>query len=271
MNNGGFGRAGRMLGRIPNFFSFLLVLSTYPNCRGNAADVLTYHNDNARTGWNPHELLLTPGNVNARSFGLKTILRVDGKVDAQPLYVSNSPVYMGGTLVGNRDLVIVATEHDSVYAFDASTGTLYWNAVLLNPGETTSDHPRGCDQVDPEIGITATPVIDRTNGAAGTSGTIYVVAMSKSGSTYHQRLYALKLATGQAVGVVEVRASYPGSGPNNDGHGHVIFDPAQYKERASLLLLNGIVYTGCPLIAILVNTPAGLSATMKRAWFRRQF
>lgn len=242
MDIAGFRGAGRMLGRIPNFFLFLLVLITLPNSRGNAADVLTYHNDNARTGWNPHELVLTPSNVNARSFGLKTILQVDGKVDAQPLYVSNTPVYRGGTLVGNRDLVIVATEHDSVYAFDAGTGTLYWHAVLLNTGETTSD-PRGCDQVVPEIGITATPVVDRTNGAAGTSGTIYVVAMSKSGSTYHQRLYALKLATGQAVGVVEVQASYPGSGPNNDGHGHVIFNPAQYKERASLLLLNGIVYT----------------------------
>ena len=209
---------------------------------GIAADVLTYHNDNARTGWNPNEFLLTPSNVNQHTFGLRFNLQVDGKVDAQPLYVSSTPVYTGGTLVGNRDLVIVATEHDSVYAFDAGTGTLYWHAVLLKQGETTSD-PRGCSQVVPEIGITATPVIDRTNGAAGTSGTLYVVAMSKSGSTYHQRLYALNLATGQAVGVVEIQASYPGSGPNNDGHGHVIFDPAKYKERASLLLLNGIVYT----------------------------
>jgi hypothetical protein len=71
MNNGGFRRAGRMLGRIPNFLLFLLVLTTHPNFRGNAADVLTYHNDNARTGWNPHEFVLTPSNVNARSFGLK--------------------------------------------------------------------------------------------------------------------------------------------------------------------------------------------------------
>jgi len=242
MNSAGCRRCGRRLGRASNIFLLLLVTATYFRCTAKAADVLTYHNDNARTGWNSNEFLLTPSNVNARSFGLKFILPVDGKVDAQPLYVSSTPVYMGGTLVGTRDLVVVATEHDSVYAVDAGTGTLYWHAVLLNQGETTSDS-RGCDQVVPEIGITATPVIDRTNGAAGTSGTIYVVAMSKSGSTYHQRLYALNLATGQAVGVVEIQASYPGAGPHNDGHGHVIFDPSKYKERPGLLLLNGTIYT----------------------------
>ena len=226
MNSAGCRRCGRRLGRASNLFLLLLVTATYFRCTAKAADVLTYHNDNARTGWNSNEFLLTPSNVNARSFGLKFILPVDGKVDVEPLYVSSTPVYMGGTLVGTRDLVVVATEHDSVYAVDAGTGTLYWHAVLLNQGETTSDS-RGCDQVVPEIGITATPVIDRTNGAAGTSGTIYVVAMSKSGSTYHQRLYALNLATGQAVGVVEIQARYPGAGPHNDGHGHVIFDPSK--------------------------------------------
>jgi hypothetical protein len=231
-----------MLGRIPNFLLFLLVVTTHPNFRGNAADVLTYHNDNARTGWNPHEFVLTPSNVNARSFGLKSIFRVDGKVDAQPLYVSNTPVYSGGSFAGNHDLVIVATEHDSVYAFDAHSGFLHWHSVLLETGESPSDN-RGCDQVTPEIGVTATPVIDRTNGPSGTNGTIFVVAMSKSATGYHQRLYALNLATGKTDRVVEVRASYPGSGPNNDGNGHVIFDPAAYKERPGLLLLNGIVYT----------------------------
>jgi len=70
---------------------------------GNAADVLTYHNDNARTGCNPNEITLTPSNVNASSFGLKFNLPVDGKVDAQPLYVSNAPVYSGGSFAGNHD------------------------------------------------------------------------------------------------------------------------------------------------------------------------
>jgi FG-GAP-like repeat/PQQ-like domain len=208
-----------------------------------AADVLTYHNDNARTGWNPNEVTLTPSNVNASSFGLKFNLPVDGKVDAQPLYASNAPVYSRGSFAGNHDLVIVATEHDTVYAFDADTGALYWRASLLGPGETPSDD-RGCGQVTPEIGITATPVIDRTAGISGTDGTIYVVAMSKaSGPVYHQRLHALNLATGQDARLVEIQASYPGSGPHNDVHGHVIFDPGAYKERPGLLLLNGIVYT----------------------------
>ena len=208
-----------------------------------AADVLTYHNDNARTGCNPNEITLTPSNVNASSFGLKFNLPVDGKVDTQPLYVSNAPVYSGGSFAGNHDLVIVATEHDTVYAFDADTGVLYWRTSLLGTGETPSDN-RGCGQVTPEIGITATPVIDRNNGVNGNNGTIYVVAMSKAaGPVYHQRLHELNLATGQDGRFVEIQASYPGSGPHNDGHGHVIFDPGAYKERPGLLLLNGIVYT----------------------------
>jgi len=131
-----------------------------------------------------------------------------------------------------------------VYAFDADTSTLYWHASLVGPGETPSDD-RACNQVTPEIGVTATPVIDRNSGAAGANGTIYVVAMSKSATAYHQRLHVLNLATGQEVAgsPVEIQASFSGSGPNNDGRGHVIFDPGAYKERPGLLLLNGIVYT----------------------------
>jgi hypothetical protein len=187
---------------------------------------------------------VTPSNVNASSFGLLFNLLVDGKVDAQPLYVSNATVFRGTTSLGNHNLVIVGTEHDSVYAFDADTGALYWHASVLGSGETPSDD-RGCSQVTPEIGVTATPVIDRNSGTGGADGTIYVVAMSKSASAYHQRLHALNLATGQEVpgSPVEIQASYPGSGPHNDGNGHVIFDPGAYKERAGLLLLNGIVYT----------------------------
>jgi hypothetical protein len=207
-----------------------------------ATDVLTYHNDNARTGWNPNEVILNPGNVNPDSFGLKFNLIVDGKVDAQPLYVSNSVVFKGGVFQGIRNLVIVATEHNSLYAFDADTGMLYWQSVLMNPGETPSEPRFGCDQVTPEIGITATPVIDRNKGSYGT---IYVVAMSKAGNVYHQRLFGIDLATGQQIpgSPVEISASYPGRGPTNDGSGHVLFDPGAYKERCGLLLLNGIIYT----------------------------
>ena len=96
--------------------------------------------------------------------------------------------------------------------------------------------------MSPEIGVTSTPVIDRTRGP---NGVIYVVAMSKNGSTYHQRLHALDLALGTELfaGPVDIQATYLGTGDNSDGT-NVIFDPAQYKERAGLLLLNGVIYTG---------------------------
>ena len=162
-------------------------------------------------------------------------------MDGQPLYVSAALVFSAETSLGRHNLVLVATEHDTVYAFDADTARLYWQVSLLDLGETPSDD-RGCNQVTPEIGVTATPVIDRGLGA---NGTIFVTAMSKSGSIYHQRLHALDLGTGQEVSgsPVEIQASFPGSGPHNDGSGSVTFDPGAYKERPGLLLLNGVVYT----------------------------
>lgn len=200
-------------------------------------DVLTYHNDNSRTGQNLSEIVLTPVNVKAGTFGKLFEVHLDGKVDAQPLHV-------GGLNLPNRgrhNVVFAATEHDSVYAFDANNATIYWHVNLLKPGETTSDI-RGCGQVVPEIGITATPVIDLS---AGPHGAIYVVAMSKdSRGNYYQRLHALDITTGaeQFGGPTDVEASYPGSGANSSG-GHVIFDAKQYKHRPGLLLLNGVVYT----------------------------
>ena len=95
-----------------------------------------------------------------------------------------------------HNVVFVVTEHDSVYAFDSDTGAQLWKVSLLGSGETTSDD-RGCGQVSPEIGITSTPVIDRT---AGAHGILYVVAMSKNGSTYFQRLHALDVTTGAEAG-----------------------------------------------------------------------
>ena len=202
-----------------------------------AQDVLTYHNDMARTGLNPAETTLTPANVNSSSFGKLFVLSADGKVDAQPLHMSSVPIPGKGT----RNVLVVASEHDSVYAVDAGDGTPFWQVSTLMAGETPSDD-RGCGQVTPQIGVTATPVIDRSMGP---NGTIYVVAMSKDASGhYHQRLHALDITTGQEEfgGPVEVQATYPGTGDNSSG-GNVIFDPGQYKERPGLLLLNGLVYT----------------------------
>jgi len=198
-------------------------------------DVLTYHNNNARTGLNPSETTLTPSNINSASFGKLFVLSVDGLVDAEPLYLSAVPI---GTTTHN--LLIVATEHGSVYAFDADTGSHIWHISTLRSGETTSDD-RGCSQVTPEIGITSTPVIRRP---VGSNGVIYTVAMSKdSASAYHQRLHALDTASGKELfnGPVEIAAKYPGTGDNSSG-GFVDFDPSQYKERSGLLLLNDEIY-----------------------------
>jgi hypothetical protein len=195
-------------------------------------DVLTYKNDLSRSGQNLSETTLTPANVTSASFGLLRNLPVDGKVDAQPLYVSQLSV--SGSA---HNVVFAATEHDSVYAFDADTGSTLWHASLLAAGETLSDS-HGCNQVVPEIGVTSTPVVDRS---AGAHGILYVVAMSKDASSnYHQRLHALDLATGAELlnGPVEITATYPTA-----GGGTTTFSPGQYAERAALLLSNGTVYT----------------------------
>jgi hypothetical protein len=209
---------------------------------GLATDVLTFHNNPARTGLNDHETILTPANVNQDSFGLLFNLPVDGKVDAQPLYVSSLPIRG----VGRKNVVVVATEHDSVYAFDSDAGTLYWHVSLLGDNEVPSDQ-RACDQITPEIGVSATPVIIRDSD---NPGTIYLVAMSKTVEkkktpAYHQRLHALALADGSEVGgsPVEIKASFPGKGAGNDGGGHLIFHPADYKDTAALLLHDNIIYT----------------------------
>ena len=201
-------------------------------------DVLTYHNDVARTGQNLVEITLTTSNVTSAKFGKLGFYAADGLVDAQPLYASSVAVPSNGT----HNILIIATEHDSVFAFDADSGATLWQVSTLPSGETISDD-RGCSQVTPEIGITSTPVIDRTRGP---NGAVYLVAMSKDTSgNYHQRLHALDLALGTELfgGPVEVQATYPGTGDNSNGT-NVVFDPGQYKERAALLLLNGIIYTG---------------------------
>jgi len=210
-------------------------LTVNPVVAAAGTDVTTYHNDVARTGQNTTETVLTQAKVNSTTFGLLRNLSVDGLVDAEPLYLSQLSV--GGAA---HNVVIVATENDSVYAFDSDTGAQLWKVSLLGSGETTSDN-RNCGQVTPQIGITSTPVIDRT---AGAHGTLYAVAMSKNGTTYFQRLHALDITTGAELegGPVTVQATYPGTGDNSSG-GTVVFDPKQYKERAALLLLNGVIYT----------------------------
>lgn len=209
---------------------------------GSTVNVVTYHYDNLRTGQNQNETILTPANVNSTTFGKLGSFTVDGLADAQPLYLS--AVVM--PTVGSKNVLYVATENDSVYAFDAdsvngATSTSLWKVSLLGSGETPSDN-RGCSQVTPQIGVTSTPVIDRSRGA---HGAMYVVAMSKDANgNYYQRLHALDLTTGAELfgGPTTVQATYPGTGDNSSG-GNVVFDPKQYKERPGLLEIGTTIYT----------------------------
>ncbi len=207
----------------------LVVSLAIASSLGAQVNILTWHNDNARTGQNLRETILTPATVNPSTFGKLFVIPVDGKVDGQPLYVPSLAMPNTGT----HNVLYAVTEHDSAYAFDADDGTPLWHVSLLKAGESTSDD-RNCGQVTPEIGITSTPVIDPR---IGPHGVMYTVSMSKDAAgNYHQRLHALDLTTGveQLGGPVDVQASYPGAGN---------FDGKQYKERAGLLIANGIVYT----------------------------
>jgi hypothetical protein len=198
-------------------------------------NVLTYHNNNARTGLNSAETTLTPSNVNVTSFGKLFTVTVDGLVDGEPLYLSAVPIQGA-----NHNLLIVVTENDSVYGFDADSGAQLWHISTLENGETPSDD-RNCSQVEPVIGITSTPVISRP---AGSNGVIYTVAMSKNSSgDYFQRLHALDATTGNELdnGPVTIAAKYPGTGDDSSG-GYVMFDPAQYKERSGLLMVGNMIY-----------------------------
>jgi hypothetical protein len=202
-------------------------------------NVLTYHNDRSRSGQNLAETILTPSNVSSTTFGKLYLTTLDGKVDAQPLYVGGLSVPNQGT----HNVLIVATENDSLYALDADSGAILWHVSLLGTGETPSDD-RGCSQVTPVIGITSTPVISLKSASAG--GIIYAVAMSKDSSgNYHQRLHAVSLTTGAEMlgGPANIQAKFPGTGESSSG-GYVFFEPKQYKERSGLLLLDGHIYLG---------------------------
>jgi len=213
------------------------------------AVVATYHNDNARTGQNLIETVLTPQNVNAARFGKLYSFPVDGYIYAQPLYIPQVAVPGDGI----HNVVIVATQHDSVYAFDSDSPAPapLWKTNFLNPdaGITTlSPADVSASDILPEIGITSTPVIDVA------SNTVYVVAATKENGGFYHRLHALDLASGAEKfgGPRTIQASYPGTA--QDGVDGVLAFSSRFQlQRAALLLSKGRVY-----VAFASNADSGL-------------
>lgn len=202
--------------------------------------VTMYKNDTFRTGQNTHETILNTSNVNSGQFGKRDTYPVDGQVYGQPLFMPNV------TIQGQSyDVVYVATEHDSVYAFDADQNAPVaplWHTTFLKTGVTTAPsvdlYSINCCNVNPEVGITSTPVIDPT------TGTIYVLAMTKeAGPTYVQRLHALDITTGQERpgSPVVIQGSVPGTGAGSV-NGVVTFSAKAELQRCGLLLMNGVIY-----------------------------
>jgi len=200
---------------------------------------LLYRNDNFRTGQNLAESVLTPSTVTAAQFGLLFTDRVDGQIYAQPLYVPAVAIPSQGT----HNVVYVATEFDSVYAFDADTaGPPLWQTAFADPANgitpaPSSDIP-GCDDLVPWFGITATPVIDPA------TQTLYVISTLKLGpDSYQQQLHALDITTGveQANSPVTIAATAEGTAPDGVG-GIITFDPFYQMDRPALTLANGVVY-----------------------------
>jgi hypothetical protein len=200
--------------------------------------VLTYHNDNFRTGQNLLETILTLSNVNSSTFGKLASYPVDGLMYAQPLYVPSVKIPGKGV----HNVVYVATEHDSVYAFDAdgfSSGPL-WHRSFINPKIGLTTIPAadtGGGLVGPEIGITSTPAINAT------TGTIYVVAATKSkAGVYAQRLHALSITTGaERIGAKLITATIHANGDGSRA-GVLIFSPLHQLQRPALLLAGGLIY-----------------------------
>jgi len=202
----------------------------------NYPGMWTYHADKFRSGVNFQELALSAGTVNKNTFGKLFSRSVDGQIYAQPLIVTNL------TIAGARhNVVYIATQHGSVYAFDADgrIAAPLWQRSFINPsaGVTTIPKPSS-GLIEPEISITGTPAID-----AGT-GTIYVAVSTLEHSSIVHRLHALSIATGAEKfgGPVVIHGSVSGTYPPLAVNGRLAFAAQRQFQRPALLFLNGVVY-----------------------------
>ena len=241
----GFSSGSPARRRVFRSLSLPSLIFLFASAAAAQTSVVTHHNDIARTGANTNETILTPANVNQTQFGKLFSNTVVGYVYAQPLYLPNVAIPGKGT----HNVLFVATEHDNVYAFDAdnnsgANASPLWQITLLDsahgaaPGATTAS-PVSPDDIQPEVGITGTPVIDPV------SGTLYVVGATFENGAQVQRLHALDITTGAEKtsfnSPVQLQASVPGTGADSNT-GILNFDPVWENQRAGLLLLNGIVY-----------------------------
>lgn len=195
-------------------------------------NVTTWHFDNQRTGQNPVETVLNPHTVNSANFGKLFSYIIDGYPYAQPLYAANLDI--NGT---GHNVVLIATEHDSVYAFDADqygNGSPLWQVSLLQAGET----PLSNGSIKPYEGVTSTPVIDPT------SNTLYVLSSQSAGSNSFFRLHALDITTGAEKfgGPIVVNASVPGT--NSDSINGTLYLTTSCVQRSALLLVNNAIVLG---------------------------
>ena len=239
-------RRKRLSGLLLACLFFLLAAGS---SLAQAPNVLTWRYDNTHQGQNTQETILTPSNVNTNTFGKLFSQTVDGEVYAQPLYVSNLTLPNQGT----HNVIFIADEHDSVYAFDAdsnggSNSAPLWMASMLSTshgaaaGATTvptADVQSGTGDLNPEIGITSTPTIDLTNG------TLFVVSKTKENGNYFQRLHALNILTGneQPGSPVVISGSVPGTGSGSSG-GTLAFSSLWQNNRVAMDLFNGNIYLG---------------------------
>jgi hypothetical protein len=214
---------------------FCVTLASY-----SQVNILTYHNNNARTGANTNETLLVPSNVNTNTFGKLFKYAVDGFVYAQPLYVSQLNVQGQGV----HNVLFIATQHNSVYAFDADGGGQLWktnlgiSAVTPNSDFGTRYNSGKYLDITNEVGITGTPVIDLTRA------TLYVDAFTHEGSSYFHRLHAINITNGtERMTPTTIAATFPGNGVGSSG-GNVVFNAKQQLQRPALTLAGGVVYVG---------------------------